>query len=196
MWADWVRPDETVRFPTNGRKTALILWRRDGNICQICGLTVDIALRNRHPGMASIDHVDPVRRYAGAYDKSVIDVWGNIRLAHLYCNTAHGDFDPRFIAVENYRRMLRAAIGMHDVGLPVGPPRTFGILRTEPLVTPEWIIEQETGRPTGGFGEEWKLPGGIGDPRSEDRYSRSQASTVATSAGVRPTAGSGATNVS
>lgn len=76
MWAAWDWPADHVRLPSDRRKVALILWRRDGNICQVCGLKVDISLRKIHPGMASCDHVTPMRRYEPKYDTGHLNVWG------------------------------------------------------------------------------------------------------------------------
>ncbi|MFE5836674.1 HNH endonuclease [Arthrobacter sp. NPDC056493] len=159
MWANWDWPPDHEKIPSNKRKTALILWRRDGNICQVCGLRVDIGLRNGHPGMASIDHINPVRRYAPASDVSNLNVWGNIRLAHLNCNTAHADFDPRLIALDDYRQMLRKAIDEFERQGIASPPKTAMTRRETPYVTPAWELEQRTGRPAGTFGEEWTTKG-------------------------------------
>lgn len=99
LWAAWERPLDHEKIPSNTRKVALMLWRRDGNICQLCGLSVEIHLRKSHPGMASPGHIVPVRRYDPEYDASHLNVWGNVRLTHLHCNTAHRDFGAELIAV-------------------------------------------------------------------------------------------------
>ncbi|MEZ2388573.1 HNH endonuclease [bacterium RCC_150] len=96
-WAAWDWPVDHGKLPSDKRTVALILWRRDGNICQVCGLKVDIALRNRHPGMASVDHIIPMRRYAPKYETDHLNVWGNVRLSHLCCNIAHVDVDAELI---------------------------------------------------------------------------------------------------
>lgn len=109
--------------------------------------------------MASVDHIEPVRRYIPGPRASGLDLWGNVCLAHLHCNTAHGDFDPKLIAVEDYRRMLRTAIEQVKAGIGVGPPPIWIMQLTAPYVTPAWKQEQVTGRPTGLFGQEWTVPG-------------------------------------
>ncbi|UKA59139.1 HNH endonuclease [Arthrobacter sp. FW306-2-2C-D06B] len=154
-WAAWDWPADHLMLPWDKRKVALILWRRDGNICQVCGLKVDISLRKSHPGMASCDHIIPLRRYEAKYDTQHLNVWGNVKLAHLYCNTAHADFDARFIAVEDYRTMLRAATARFESTGSCPPPRTAMLGIDAPLLTPAWEAELLHGRPTGTFGEEW-----------------------------------------
>jgi 5-methylcytosine-specific restriction endonuclease McrA len=158
MWAAWDWPADHVRLPSDKRTVALSLWRRDGNICQVCGLKVDIILRNRHPAMASADHIIPLRRYAPKYETDHLNVWGNVRLSHLCCNTAHADFDAEWIAVADYRKMLRLAVEQFETTGSWLPPKT-GFLQLEaPLVTPAWQEETTNGRPTGSFGEEWTTP--------------------------------------
>jgi hypothetical protein len=142
------------RLPSSARKIALTLWRRDGNICQLCGLAVDIHLRKHHPAMASHDHVTPVRRYAPKYDASHLNVWGNVVLAHLFCNIAHADFPAEYIAVEDYRQMLKKAVDEFEPQDRFSPSETCMTGRTSPYETDAWEREQETGRPTGVFGQE------------------------------------------
>lgn len=155
IWMKWDWPSDHEKIPSNTRKVALILWRRDGNICQVCGLKVDILLRKSHPGMASVDHIIPVRRYAPPSDVSHLNVWGNVHLAHLHCNTAHADFSPELIAVADYRQMLRTAIGEFEGQGIARPPRTSMMRLTAPYMTEAWELEQATGRPAGLFGKEW-----------------------------------------
>lgn len=59
------------------------VYERDGWICQLCGESVDKTLRNRHPMMASLDHIVPVSK-GGAH------TYDNVQLAHLSCNNAKG----------------------------------------------------------------------------------------------------------
>jgi 5-methylcytosine-specific restriction endonuclease McrA len=56
------------------------LGDRDRWTCHLCGTGVDPRLRNRHPGMASYDHVIPSSR--GGSDER-----DNLKLAHLICNS-------------------------------------------------------------------------------------------------------------
>ncbi|KRE72744.1 HNH endonuclease [Arthrobacter sp. Soil762] len=157
-WAAWDWPADHARLPSKVRDVSLILWRRDGNICQICGLKVDISLRRGHPGMASPDHIVPLRRYEAKYPTDHLNVWGNVRLSHLHCNTAHSDFDARLIAVEDYRTMLRNATLLFEATGQCPPPKTSRPGRQAPFVTPAWEAEILHGRPTGIFGQEWATP--------------------------------------
>ncbi|MEV7135841.1 hypothetical protein AB0N24_23525 [Arthrobacter sp. NPDC093128] len=159
LWAAWDWPADHGKLPSIPRKIALTLWRRDGNICQLCGLTVDIHLRNSHPAMASADHVTPLRRYAPHYDVSQLNVWGNVVLAHLHCNMAHVDFPAEYIAVEDYRRMLKTAFNQFELFGRANLPETSMMELTSPYQTQAWRNEQITGRPTGTFGQEWSLHG-------------------------------------
>lgn len=158
MWGSWDWPSDDEKLPSITRKVALMLWRRDGNICQVCGLIVDIHLRKSHPGMASPDHIVPVRRYEPKYDAAHLNAWGNVRLTHLHCNTAHADFSPELIAVEDYRQMLRTAVAQFESGGIARPPKTSMMRLSSPYVTPAWELEQVTGRPRGSFGEQWTTP--------------------------------------
>ncbi|MDR6507734.1 hypothetical protein [Arthrobacter oryzae] len=160
LWAAWDWPPDHDRLPSNRRKVALTLWRRDGNICQVCGLTVDIHLRNGHPAMASQDHVSPLRRYAPKYNASHLEVWGNVVLAHLFCNMAHADFPAEYVAIEDYRRMLTTAVSQFELRGHASPPETFMTGRTSRYETAAWKREQITGRPSGTFGQEWDTGAG------------------------------------
>ena len=163
MWAAWEWPADHDRLPTEKRKAALILWRRDGNICQVCGLTVDIRLR-RHPGAAEVDHVSPMGWGTGF--KKELDIWGNVQLAHSYCNRVHHNFDPALVAVADYRRALRRAIEAADAGrkAPIAPWQCRilfgaapGLAMVDPWETEAWRREQELGRPKAPFGREWPV---------------------------------------
>lgn len=55
------------------------LRRRLGNVCGICGMSVDYNLRSPHPGAPSVDHIIPLSR-GGDPD------WTNAQLSHLRCN--------------------------------------------------------------------------------------------------------------
>ena len=57
---------------------------RDGTLCAICGLEVDLSLRGRRPGAPSLDHVIPIS--AGGPH-----VLANAQLAHMGCNSRKGD---------------------------------------------------------------------------------------------------------
>ena len=76
-----VDPDITLRR----------LARRDGNICQICGLMVDWSDKMKAKGTVicgpmypSIDHIYPV-------SKGGMHAWNNVQLAHRKCNTYKSD---------------------------------------------------------------------------------------------------------
>lgn len=56
---------------------------RDGQMCGICGLWVDVELSGRDPQGPTVDHVVPLSR-GGA------DVIENVRLAHWICNVRRG----------------------------------------------------------------------------------------------------------
>lgn len=62
------------------------IYERDGWACQICQLPVDKTLRHPHPSCASLDHIEP-QSSALIPDHSP----SNLRLAHLWCNSARGD---------------------------------------------------------------------------------------------------------
>lgn len=57
--------------------------RRDGAVCSICDLPVDLALKRPNPLSPSIDHVIP-RARGGR------DIPDNVALAHLVCNISKG----------------------------------------------------------------------------------------------------------
>ncbi|MGY3567950.1 HNH endonuclease [Sinomonas sp. RB5] len=163
-WAEWEWPADHDRAPTIPRQAVLILWRRDGNICQVCGLTVDIRLRWPHPGSAQIDHLDPMGWRSGR--KRELDTWGNVQLAHAHCNSAHHNFDQHLIAVADYRHELRRAIeaAAEGRGAPM-PPWTRRLARGAaagpgmdgPWESEAWRREQELGRPKASFGQEWPV---------------------------------------
>lgn len=61
----------------------LQVFERDGWVCGICELSVDPELRWPEPGSVSLDHVVPLS-LGGSHS------YGNVRCAHLYCNTVKG----------------------------------------------------------------------------------------------------------
>ena len=65
-----------------------VVFERDGWVCHLCGGTIDPGLRGRHPMAATIDHVVPLAR-GGRHS------YGNVKAAHLRCNSSRGDRDVR-----------------------------------------------------------------------------------------------------
>lgn len=61
------------------------IFKRDAWICHLCDGSIDRTLRNKHPLMASLDHVIPINEldYPG-------HVWENLATAHLRCNIRKG----------------------------------------------------------------------------------------------------------
>jgi 5-methylcytosine-specific restriction endonuclease McrA len=60
------------------------VFDRDGYICQLCLTPIDPTLTGRHPGAASIDHIDPLNR-GGQH------TWENVWTAHFACNATKRD---------------------------------------------------------------------------------------------------------
>lgn len=56
---------------------------RDGGVCQLCLMAVDLSLRHPDPMSLSIDHVIPV-------SKGGPDVCANVQTSHLRCNLTKG----------------------------------------------------------------------------------------------------------
>ncbi|MFJ9374424.1 HNH endonuclease [Streptomyces sp. NPDC101455] len=56
---------------------------RDGYLCALCGLTVDMAIASPLPDSPSIDHIFPI-------SVSRDDTRSNVQLAHRRCNVAKG----------------------------------------------------------------------------------------------------------
>jgi len=154
-----------ARLPSNRRAAVTQLWERDGGICQICGCPVDLDLRFPHPSAATVDHVVPMRRYEGTKDKGHLDVWGNTRLAHNFCNLMQADRAEGLIAVGDYREARERAEMVLEMGIrPRAPlastdPELVRKLRLGvPLHSASWVEEQWRGRPTGSQGQIWDFP--------------------------------------
>lgn len=64
--------------------TSLEIYERDGWICQICGVSVDPALKSPDGASASLDHIVPLAK-GGAHTRA------NTQLAHLTCNVRKSD---------------------------------------------------------------------------------------------------------
>ena len=62
----------------------MLLLRREGDRCYLCGLVVDLDAPIDHPGQATLDHVYP--RSAGGSNRM-----SNLAVAHLSCNQAKGN---------------------------------------------------------------------------------------------------------
>jgi 5-methylcytosine-specific restriction endonuclease McrA len=60
------------------------IFDRDEYICQICCVSIDPSLGNRHPMMASLDHIVPISK-GGSHTRS------NVQTAHLQCNRLKSD---------------------------------------------------------------------------------------------------------
>ena len=58
---------------------AFAVYEEDGYVCQLCGGDIDPSLKGNHPGMATLDHIEPVV-LGGSHTRS------NVRTAHLQCN--------------------------------------------------------------------------------------------------------------
>lgn len=57
---------------------------RDGDECRICLLPLDFTISEpRHPGLATIDHIIPLKKCRGAEGR---DGLPNLQLAHQECN--------------------------------------------------------------------------------------------------------------
>lgn len=68
------------------RADRLIIYERDGWVCQLCGDPVDRTLSGRHRMGPTLDHVAP-RSLTLWPDHSPT----NLRLAHRACNSARGN---------------------------------------------------------------------------------------------------------
>lgn len=63
---------------------------RDGYVCGLCHLDVDMTLQSPDPGSPSIDHIRPLARGGD-------DTKANVQLAHRLCNQRKGDrWTPTF----------------------------------------------------------------------------------------------------
>ncbi|MGW0920379.1 HNH endonuclease [Streptomyces sp. NPDC002755] len=63
------------------------MFRRNGWICQLCGILVDRAIRFPKPLSASLDHIVPLSHGPGTPGH----VATNCQLAHLGCNSSKGN---------------------------------------------------------------------------------------------------------
>lgn len=62
----------------------LAVFERDNWTCGICELPVDRGLKYPDPGYPTLDHITPMSLGGG-------HVYGNLQLAHFYCNTVKGN---------------------------------------------------------------------------------------------------------
>lgn len=60
------------------------LLKRDGHVCYLCGEQVITNIDTNDDYYPSIEHIIPV-------SKGGTHTWGNVKLAHRYCNTIKGD---------------------------------------------------------------------------------------------------------
>lgn len=72
----------------------MVIYRRDGFICQLCGQPVDISLPHTDPMSATLDHIHPLSLKIG-WIKSPGHVPSNVQLAHWKCNIDKGAVDIR-----------------------------------------------------------------------------------------------------
>lgn len=80
---------------TSSAETPVLLAEiadRDRWICGLCGAVVDASLTYPHPESRSLDHVIPLSR-GGEHAP------GNVRLAHLICNTRRGHREDDWVPV-------------------------------------------------------------------------------------------------
>lgn len=66
------------------RISADVLIERDGNICHLCNVEIDLSLARNSRFGATIDHVIPL-------SKGGLDVMDNLKLAHWICNIKKGN---------------------------------------------------------------------------------------------------------
>jgi hypothetical protein len=66
------------------RITADVIIERDGNLCHLCDVEIDLSLARNSRFGATIDHVIPL-------SKGGLDVIDNLRLAHWICNIKKGN---------------------------------------------------------------------------------------------------------
>jgi 5-methylcytosine-specific restriction endonuclease McrA len=59
------------------------IFERDGWTCQLCFEPIDPTLRNRHPRMASLDHIKPISK-GGDHTRD------NVQASHYSCNARKG----------------------------------------------------------------------------------------------------------
>lgn len=156
------RSEEPVPLPKDPRRSAVLVWHYWANICQLCGLRVDIALLPPHPGAASVDHIDGMSWSTGF--KPERHTYDNARLTHLHCNLTRMDADPGLIAVRDMRDEFLRAVAMYEKTgrrpqtLPWLRHRVLGLfLEGVPFETPAYKHER-THQPIKRYGKEWVLP--------------------------------------
>jgi 5-methylcytosine-specific restriction endonuclease McrA len=76
---------ERVRAAIHAELRTAVL-ERDEWRCQLCGVAISHNRRAPHPLSASLDHVTP-------HSQGGEDTLGNLRAAHLWCNTSRGTTD-------------------------------------------------------------------------------------------------------
>lgn len=85
-WARYCSPEcRAKRVPGQTKRAArFAIYDRDGWRCGLCSLPVPMVVRHPHPLSPSLDHIVP--RSHGGHDGP-----DNLRLTHLWCNSARGD---------------------------------------------------------------------------------------------------------
>ena len=74
-------------------KIIALLRERDGDDCRICKTSIDFTiLEERHPGVATIDHVVTLAERGDAGDVDRID---NLQLAHGFCNGQRAKYSAK-----------------------------------------------------------------------------------------------------
>lgn len=88
-------------------KIIALLRERDADGCRICETSIDFSiLEERHPAVATIDHIVPLGARGDAGDADRID---NLRLAHNYCNGLWAKFSSEH-APTWYKNALARAL--------------------------------------------------------------------------------------
>lgn len=77
------------------------LAKRDNYKCQLCGGIVDMSKDTNDDWYGSIDHIVPI-------SKGGTHTWGNVHLAHRYCNTVKND-ERRWIFIDGNIKEVRPA---------------------------------------------------------------------------------------
>ncbi|HKV68352.1 MAG TPA: HNH endonuclease signature motif containing protein [Gaiellales bacterium] len=83
------------------------LLARDGDLCPLCGLPLDLSLGARHPNGVTFDHIIRVADGGG-------DDLDNLQLAHRPCNTRRGHEEERLANISDDLDAL--ALGILDLG--------------------------------------------------------------------------------
>lgn len=95
-WQEWQKDNaQVVRDIANRRRAAKfsrehekidrdVVFERDGYLCKLCGLPLDMDAKFPHPLSPTLDHIIPI-------NKGGHHLYTNLQAAHFRCNTAKGD---------------------------------------------------------------------------------------------------------